>query len=471
MLGVALAFAAIKGLAAGWPTILPRMEEIGIDATVLLFSASVSAASGVIAGLVPAWSVTRAGWGGWLRHGGRSLSGDRTPRWMRAGLVVGEVALSVVLLVGTGLMVRSFSALAAENPGFLTKDRLVLSTPLPEAKYSDQDAVRAYADATLTRMRALPGVQSAALASLIPLEGSDQVWGFWIQGRISSSGDGDGSALFYRVSPGYFATMGIPVRAGRDIADGDREGGRAVVVVSESLGEKFFPGESPLGKQIRFGRDADEPFAEVVGVVGDVQHYDLGQSSMPQVYVPFRQRPTGDISFVIRTSTPPLGLVDEVRGAVGAVDREQPLVKVQTLEAMVSDTISTPRFRTLLMTGFGLTALLLAVVGLYGVMACSVSRRTREIGVRMALGATRGSVLGMVVREGASLLGFGLVVGLGGAFVLSRILESLLFGVGARDPAVFAAVPLVLTAVSVTATLVPAHRATRVDPVQTLGEE
>ena len=209
----------------------------------------------------------------------------------------------------------------------------------------------AYADATLTRMRALPGVQSAALASLIPLEGSDQIWGFWIQGRASGGGDGDGSALFYRVSPGYFATIGIPLRAGRDIADADREGGRAVVVVSESLGEKFFPGESPLGKQVRFGRDADEPIAEIVGVVGDVQHYDLGQRSMPQVYVPFRQRPTGDISFVIRTSTPPLDLVDEVRGAVGAVDRDQPLVNVQTLEAMVSDTISTPRFRTLLMTG------------------------------------------------------------------------------------------------------------------------
>ncbi len=471
MLGVALAFAAIKGFVAGWPTILPRMDAVGINATVLLFSACVSVASGVLSGLVPAWSVTRSGWGGLLRQGGRSLAGDRAPRWARAGLVVGEVGLAVVLLVGTGLMVRSFLALEAEDPGFLTANRLMLSTPLPEAKYPAQEHSRAYADAALARMRALPGVESAALASLVPLEGSDQVWGFWIQGRVSTSGDGDGSALFYRVSPGYFETMGIPLRAGRDIADSDREGGREVVVISASLAEKYFPGETPLGKQVRFGRDARDPLSEVVGVVGDVQHYDLGQSSMPQVYVPFRQRPTNDISFIIKTSTPPLSLVDEIRGAVRAVDPEQPLVNVQTLEAMVSDTISTPRFRTFLMTAFGLTALLLAVVGLYGVMACSVSQRTREIGVRMALGATRGSVLVMVLRDGASLLGIGLAAGLAGAFALSRVLESLLFGVGARDPAVFTAVPLVLSAVAVTAMLVPASRSTRVDPVRTLGEE
>ena len=471
VLGVALAFAAIRGLRAGWPTILPRMDEVGINATVLLFSAGVSAAAGVLFGLVPAWSVTRSGWSGLLRLGGRSLAGDRTPRWTRAGLVVGEVGLAVVLLVGTGLLVRSFSALESENPGFLAKDRLVLSTPLPAAKYPAQVELRAFADAALARMRAVPGVGSVALASLVPLEGSDEIWSFWVQGRKPPGGEADGVALFYRVSPGYFQTMGIPWRAGRDITDADREGGHAVVVVSASLGEKFFPGESPLGKHIRFGRDEDAPPVEIVGVVGDVQHYDLGQTSMPQAYVPYRQRPTRDISFVIKASTTPLGLVDEVRGAVMAVDPDQPLVNVQTLEAMVSGTISTPRFRTLLMTGFGLTALLLAVVGLYGVMACSVSRRTKEIGVRIALGATRGSVLALVLREGGSLLGIGMVVGLGGAFALSRILESMLFGVGARDPAVFAAVPLVLSAVAAMAMLIPAHRATRVDPVRTLGEE
>ena len=353
VLGVALAFGAVKGFVAGWPTMLPRMQEIGLDATVLLFSLGLSVASGVLFGLAPALSVTGPALFGWLRQGWRSIAGSRPSRWMGSGLVIVEVGLAVVLLVGTGLLARSFSALEAEDPGFRTKDRLVLATPLPRQKYPKAEALTTFADAALARMRALPGVESAALASLVPLAGEDQVWGFWIHGRASSEGDGDGSALFYRVSPGYFGTMGIPLRAGRDIAESDRESSPGVAVVSGSFAAKFFGGENPLGKRVRFGRGADEPQVEIVGVVGDVQHYDLGESSMPQVYVPFRQRPTGDVKFVIKASIPPLGLVDQARRAIAAVDPDQPLVDVQTLDAMVSGTISTPRFRMLLMTGSG----------------------------------------------------------------------------------------------------------------------
>jgi putative ABC transport system permease protein len=313
-------------------------------------------------------------------------------------------------------------------------------------------------------------VESVALTSLVPLEGSDNIWGFWLEERPSTEPE-NGSALFYRVSPGYFEAMGIPLLAGRDIAAEDRADGGEVVVVSASLAEQHFPGESPLGRRIRWGSEEDSPHVEIVGVVGDVQHYRLGRSSVPQVYVPFAQRPAVDVSFVIRASIPPLGLVEGVREAIGAVDPDQPLVGIQAADALISDAISMPRFRSLLMTAFGLTALLLAVVGLYGVMAFSVSQRSKEIGVRMALGATRGSVLGLVVREGVPLVGIGLVIGLLGAFALSRILESMLFGVGSRDPGVFAAVPLALLAVAVVAMLVPARRATKVDPVKTLGEE
>jgi len=320
-------------------------------------------------------------------------------------------------------------------------------------------------------MKAVPGVESVALSSLIPLEGSDQIWGFWIEGRASSNSQEDGSALFYRVSHGYFETMGIPMVAGRGIAPGDREDGRQVVAISASLAERHFPGENPIGKRIRFGRDEDDPLVEIVGVVGDVQHYSLGQTSMPQVYLPFTQRPTGDISFVIKAAVPPLSLVSAIREAIGAVDPDQPLVGIQAAAVMISDSISVPRFRTLLMTGFGLTALLLAMVGLYGIMAYNVSQRTKEFGVRMALGATRGSVLSLVFREGVTLVGIGLAVGLAGALALSKTLESMLFGVESRDPAVFAAVPLVLAAVAVAAMLIPAWRATRLDPVRTLGEE
>jgi putative ABC transport system permease protein len=243
------------------------------------------------------------------------------------------------------------------------------------------------------------------------------------------------------------------------------------VVISASLAEQHFPDENPVGRRIKFGRDADDLPVEIVGVVGDVQHYQLGATSVPQVYLPFTQRPTGDVSWVIKATIPPGSLTGGVREAIQAVDPDQPLLDLQPADALIADAVSLPRFRTLLMTGFGLTALLLAVIGLYGIMAYGVSRRTKEIGVRMALGATRGSVLGLVVGEGLPLLGVGLLIGLGGALALSRILESMLFGVGARDLAVFTAVPVTLAAVAVAAMLIPARRATRVDPVHTLGEE
>lgn len=470
-IGVGLAYLALESFVTGWPTLLPRMREIQLNAPVLLFSLGLSLASGVLFGLAPAVAAAGPNLQETLRQGGRGLAGDRSRRWMRTGLVVGEVGLAVMLLVGTGLLVRSFAALSGEDPGFRTENRLVLSTPLPGAKYADDVSRRAFAEATLTRIQALSGVESAALTSLIPIGGSDEIWGFWIHGRVSESGDGDGSALFYRVSPGYFDAMGIPVLAGRVISPDDREDGLPVVVVSGSMAEQFFPGENPLGQHIRFGTDADDPLVEVIGVVGDVQHYNLGRVSIPQMYVPFSQRPTGNVNFVLRTSSSPLDLIPGVRDAVESVDPDQPLEGVQAADALVSESISTPRFRTLLMTIFGSMALLLAVVGLYGVMAYSVAQRTKEIGVRMALGASRGSVLGLVFREGGPLVGVGLGVGLAGALALSRVLGSMLFGVGVRDPAVFAVVPLILTVVAATAMLVPARRATRVDPVRTLAGE
>ena len=472
LLGVVLAHAALRALVAGWPTLLPRTQEIGIDLAVLLFALGLSLASGVLFGLVPSLTVAGASLGDALRQGSCGIAGDRSRRWVRASLVAGEVGLAVVLLVGCGLLVRSFSALSGEDPGFRTEDRLVFSTPLPRAEFASEEPIRAFGEAAMARLRALPGVSAVGLGSLVPLPlgGSDEVWGYWIHGRGSESGDGDGSALFYRVSPGFFQAMGIRLLAGRGIAEEDRADGRPVTVVSASLAQQHFPGENPVGKLIRFGRDADEPLVEIVGVVNDVQHYALGQASMPQVYVPFSQRPSRYLNFVIKASLPPATLVPGVRAAIGAVRPDQPLVGLRTADALVSDSISMPRFRTLLMTVFGLTALLLAVVGLYGVLSYSVSQRTTEIGVRMALGATRGSVLGLVFREGMPLVGTGLVVGLAGAVALSRVLESLLFGVGARDPLVFAAVPLVLLAAAVPAILVPAYRATRVDPIRTLGE-
>jgi putative ABC transport system permease protein len=470
ILGVVLAYAMLAVFQTGWPNLLPRMQEVGIAPAVLAFALVGSLLSGLLFGLVPALSVAGPDLAGILRQGSRGHTGDRSRRWMRGTLVVGEIGLAVVLLAGTGLLLRSFTRLQAEDPGFRTQQRIVLSTPLPRERYPSAQERIEYTERVLAGLAALPGVKQAAVTSLIPLAGDDQIWGFWLREDVAPDALEDGSALFYRVSPGFFEAMGIPRLTGRDISSEDREDAPPVVVVSASLAEQHFPGESPLGRRIRFGRGDDAPWVEIVGVVGDVQHYDLGQTSMPQIYVPFHQRPTGDLSLVIETSVTPLSLMDDVRGVIAAIDPDLPLVGFQSLEAMVSATISLPRFRTLLMSGFGLLALLLAVVGLYGIMAYSVAQRTREIGVRMALGASRGSVLGLVFGEALPMMGIGLAVGLAGALALSRLLESMLFGVGARDPFVFVTVPLVLTLVAVAALLIPARRAVRVDPVRTLAE-
>ena len=294
VLGVALAYLALGTFVTGWPTMLPRMQEIEISAAVLFFSLGLSLASGILFGLAPALSVAGPNLQESLRQGGRGIAGDRSRRWMRSGLVVGEVGLAVVLLVGTGLLVRSFSALQAEDPGFHTDGRLVLSTPLARGSYSTPEERIAYGEAALAGLSVIPGVESAALTSLIPLGGSDEIWGFWLESRALPGAQDDGSALFYRVSPGYFEAMGIPLLAGRDIAPEDREDEPQVVVVSASLAEQLFPGRSPLGQRIKFGRDEDDLPVEIVGVVGDVQHYPLGTTlqSLRSTY-PFLRGPPG----------------------------------------------------------------------------------------------------------------------------------------------------------------------------------
>jgi putative ABC transport system permease protein len=469
--GVGLARAAIGGLVTRWPDLLPRMHEVGIDTPVLLFSAGLAVASGLFFGVVPALGITRRASLGQLRQGGRGVAGALGSRGLRASLVVGQVGLAVVLLVGTGLLVQSFVALQAVNPGFQTENRVTVATPLPVKRYATDEKIRAFGDSLVAATRRLPGVESAALTTLVPMQGPDEMAGFWVHGRVSAGGDADGSAMFIRVSPRYFETMAIPLRAGRTIAEADSETAPAVVVISELLAARVFRGENPIGQRLRFDRDPASPLAEVIGVVGDVRQYDRGKVSTPQMYVPFRQQPAGALHLVVRAAIPAERLVTALRRTVADLDRDQPLASVDTLEALASSTVSIPRFRTLLMTAFGAMALLLAVMGLYGVMACSVAQRTREIGLRMALGATRGSVLRLVLRDGAGLLASGLLVGLAGALALSRILQSMLFGIGTHDPAVFTAVPLVLGAVAVVTILVPAHRATRVDPVRTLAGE
>ena len=345
-------------------------------------------------------------------------------------------------------MIRSFLALQSENPGFEADGRLALSTHLPDSRYPTDEGARAYGDANLERLAAVPGVESVAITSLIPVSGQDEIWGLEIEGRPPSSLDEYIAVLHYRVSAGYFQTMGIPLRMGREFTPGDRAGSVPVTVVSESFAHDQFPGESPLGKRIRFAGDDPFPFWEIVGVAADVQHYQVGQTSMSQVYLAFAQRPHRRVNFIIKASVLPLSLVPAVRTEIQTLDPDMPVEGVRTLEQIIAEDISTPRFRTTLLTSFGLTALLLALVGLYGVISYTVAQRSWEMAMRMALGARQSSILRLVLRDGVPLVAAGVIVGLGGALALTRVLESMLFGVGIHDPAVFAVVPLLLIAVA-----------------------
>ena len=469
-LGLALAFGSLKALTVGWPQILPRLQEVNINGTVLLFTAGLSLISGFLFGLFPALSVAGSNIGEALRKASWNVTGDFCRRRFRAGLVVAEVGLAVVLLVGSGLLVRSLLELQNENPGFESRNRLAFSTTLPETRYPTDEERRAYGYACLERLAAIPGVESVAITTLIPVTGQDEIWGLEIEGRPQAGVEDRIAALTYRVSPGYFNTMEIPMLAGRGITRGDRDGALRVVVVSESFASSHLPGEDPVGKRFRFGGEGD-PYWEIVGVVGDVQHYSLGSTSMAQIYLPFPQRPDDVVRFVIEASVSPLSLVGAVRTEIQTVDPDQPLMGMSTMDQLIAEDMSAPRFRTILLSAFGLTALLLAVVGLYGVLSHAVAQRSREIGMRMALGAQRTAILKLVLRDGVPLVLTGVAIGLAGAFALTRVLASMLFGVNVRDPGVFVTAPLLLIVVAAVAVLIPAIRATRVDPVKTLAAE
>ena len=466
-LGLLLAYAALEFFMSQWAFLLPRSEEIHLNAPVLLFTTGISLAAGLLAGLFPSFAARGSNLADSLRESTRSIAGAASRRWVRGGLVVAEVALAVVLLVGAGLLVKSLAALQEVNPGFELEDRLLFTTQLPTSKYETASSQLAFADAALERLQAIPGVETAAVSTITPLGGGETWWGVVFEGRLDLGAAENPDALYTRASDAYFESMGIPLMAGRAFTPADREGDIPVAVVSETFARLHYPGESPLGTRIRMS-GPNNPWLEIVGVVGDIKQGRLEQEGEAQVYEPFRQRPWNLMTFVTKTSVPPHSLIDVVRSEIQEVDPNQPLVGFQSMEDRAASQLSLPRFRTLLLTCFGAVALLLSVVGLYGVLSYTVGSRTREIGVRIAVGAERSSVLGLVLRDGIPLVVTGVALGVGGALALTRLLETMLFGVGMRDPVIFATVPLLLMGVATLAMLVPAHRATRVDPVEAL---
>jgi putative ABC transport system permease protein len=467
-LGLLLAVWGVDALTALGAGDIPRTREIGVDGRVLAFTAALSVLTGLAFGLLPALRASRPNLNEVLKDAGRGTSGPRRGR-VRAALVVSEIALALTLLVGAGLLVKSFVGLLRVNPGFDPAHVLTLRIDLARARYAKPGQAAAFFGELQRRVAALPGVEAAGMVSELPLSGQPNDLYFYVAGRPPQTAEQKVTADFRRVNHDYFRAMRIPLLRGRTFTEQEVTSDAKVLVINETLAREFFPDEDPLGKRLVTGMGAPEEF-EIVGVVADVRHRSLEGDVYQMMYLPSLR--VGRTNLVVRTSSPdPLTLANAVRGEVAAIDRDQPVSAVMTMEEVVSGSVAQQRFRTLLLAAFAAVALLLAGVGIYGVISYSVTHRTHEIGIRMALGAGAADILKMVVGQGMALALAGVVVGLLAALALTRVLSSLLFGVTATDAVTFAAVSLLIAAVALLACLIPARRATKVDPMIALRYE
>ena len=454
------------------PRDVPRLDQIRLDPVVVAFTLGCALLTTVVFGTIPAILATRRSSVVGLREGGRGLLSGRGGR-MRRGLAVAEMALAVTLLAGAGLLLRSFSELSRVDPGFRSDSVLVFHLGLPDGRYPEGSPRTMFYSRMLETLGALPGVQSAAATMAVPLRGFGFSFSFAVDGRPEVPPAQQPTLETRVVTASYFRTLGIPVVSGREFAETDDASAPRVVVISREAVRRHFPGQDPIGQRIRlgWGPAEDKVGGIVVGVVGDVKEAGLDEQHPAEVYLPYAQKPVGGMDVVLRTSVPPVSLAPAVRGAVHDLDPDLPVARIEPLARIVSASIAQPRFYTALLTAFAGTALLLAALGLFGVISVGVSQRTREIGVRMALGARSGDVLRLVLREAAILAGVGIAAGLATALALSRTLSTLLFNLGPRDPLTFAAAPLVLLLTTLVAAWVPARRAARVDPIEALRSE
>jgi putative ABC transport system permease protein len=469
--GLLLALGGQRLLLQASPGRIPRLEHVGLDPQVLAFTLGVALVTGVLFGIAPALRLSRTDLAQALKEGGRGSEGGTGHSRFRSMLVIAETAIAVVLLTGAGLLVESFRRLQSVDPGFSARDVATFHTSLPEAKYDQTRQVRFYDD-LLDRVRSRPDVRAAAAIFPVPLGDSRIGITFSVEGRPVPKAD-EPSAEYRQVSPGYFETMGIPLRSGRDFTERDDAKSPPVIIVNESLARTYFPGENVLGRRIRPGvaRDGKPEVREIVGVVGNVRHRGLGAEETPEYYIPYRQLSIADMTVVARTDAEPRSLANDARSIVASIDPDVPVFRVRTLRDSMFASIAQPRFNALLLSLFAGAALVLTGIGLYGVLAYAVALRTREIVIRMALGARRFDILAMVVRRGLALAATGVVIGLGAALLVTRLLRALLFHVAPSDPATFAAAGLLLGAVALLATFVPAYRATRFEPMEALRSE
>jgi putative ABC transport system permease protein len=422
---------------------------------------------------VPAVQATRFDLRDALNEEGRGSSGGARHHRMRNALVVAEVALALVLLIGAGLMLRSFAALQNKTPGFDVASLLVVDLPLSPTTYREDLPRTAVVERVLDRVGALPGVVGAAATTGLPMSGAGATIHFNIAGRPPKGPEEYRLAGYRAVTPQYFEVMRMPMLRGRALEDRDRQGAPLVAVINESMARQHFSDVDPIGQRFAVGTESDEqtPFIEIVGVVGDVlQSFESG--SRAEYYLPYGQYPDPvlgglyrNVSLVTRTAGEPLALTPSVRAAILGVDSDQPLVNIRTMEQSIGNTVAQPRLQTTLLIIFATVAAALAVIGVYGVMAYAVSHRTQEIGLRLALGASRRDVIAMVVRQGVALTAIGIALGLGGAVIAMRALETLLFDTDGLDPPTFAGAALLLAAAATLASYIPARRAARVAPI------
>ena len=475
-LGLGAAYAILGALPSFAPAGIPGLADAGIDATVLAFSLAASVGAGVLFGTVPALQASRFDLVRALNEGAPQMGGGfrfRRGNRTRSVLVVAEVALALMLLVGAGLLVRSFVTLSTVDPGFDPTNVLTAELNLSPAQYPDVTVSSALFDQLLERTAARPGVEAVGLVSSLPLTPGEMLIAFRIQGQAApNSRDELTAARPQLVSPGYLDAIGLHLVAGRFITDQDTESSPRVFVVNEAFASAYFPGEDVVGRRLNLGRG--EPL-EIVGVVGDVHHRGLDSRPQPELYFSYRQSLLGQspprVSIVTRTTGDPLALVPFLRQDILDLNPNLPIDNVMTMGARLSSSVAQPRFYALVLGVFAASALALAMVGIYGILAYTVSRRSREIGLRMALGADGGRIRNLVVWQGARLVGVGVAFGLAGALVTTRALESLLFGVTTLDLPTLIAVPVLLVTVALVACYLPARRATRVDPMDALRYE
>jgi putative ABC transport system permease protein len=468
LLGLGLSWAATRYFTSLADNALPQGIPIGIDARVLLFMAAISVVTGILFGIFPALHLSRTNVNQTLRDEGRGSTGGHSSMQLRGLLVVGQVTLSLILLIAAGLLIRSFSRLLHVDPGFDPQNVLTMNISLPTVKYADAQKQVAFFDDLLRRVSALPGVRSAAISASLPLI-PKRITPVLPEGQPEVALAERPFIIIEAISPDWFKTLHVPLLAGREFTDADKAGSPNVVIVNRTLARRYWPNQNPVGKHIILGR---QPASEVVGMAADVNNRGLAVDPQVQLYFPFSQLPWGNMNLLVRTASEPHGMVSAVRAQVAAIDSDQPVTNVQTVNELMDSSRADPRLFLSLLGVLAAMALVLAIIGIYGVLAYSVAQRRQELGIRLALGAEKADILRMVVGYGLKLaiigIAIGLVVSLALSWAMASTLEGLLYKISARDLTTFVLAPLVFLIISLVASYLPARRATEVDPNEAL---